>query len=395
MRLIETLRQGRFFRLKFATLYLLSQLKFIHPFLPKKVSKLLPLGWNNSMFWLTFTTGGRKVYMDYYSKLRVPASFQPKVKVDDPYQFSEEDIRFFYDNGYLGPFTIMSPEEASDLKEYIINLVQDSSSSVYSFEDGDFELDLKEKQSNGQNSVLSNKEVALMKMRWRDRYLDDERLRQIYKHPAITERCAHLLGLNLMLWRTQFFPKKSSNCGTPWHQATTYLSDDMTESVLKPQDSEELFQLTIWMALTDVTAEKGAMVVVPGSHKDVYPITAHEYKTKDNSAKEKNRFGTMSVSVEYPIEPKDIQCIEMKAGQFFMFSERLIHGSLANTQEEERWAINGRIVAPNTHIYSEKMLKEGHSYRVQNVSLLKLDKWKALVIRGEDNYGYNRVLVEK
>jgi len=395
MRLIETLRQGKFFRLKFATLYFLAKLKFTHRFLPKTVSHLLPLGWNHAMFWLTFKTAGRKVYMDYYAKLRIPTSFQPKVKVDEAYQFSEAEIRFFYDNGYLGPFTLMTPEEAGDLKKHIVDLVADTTSSVYSFEEGDFELDLKEKATNGQGNVLSNQQVALMRMRSRDRYLDDLRLRQMFKHPAITERCAQLLGPNLMLWRTQFFPKKSSNCGTPTHQATTNLSDKIIESVLEQRNDEELFQVTIWIALTDVTAEKGAMVVIPGTHKDVYPITAQEYKANTNSGQEKNRFGTMAVSVEYPIQPEQVQCIEMKAGQFFIFSERLIHGSLANTTQEERWAVNGRIVSPETRIYSEKMLKEGHSYRVQNVSLLKLDKWKTLMIRGEDTYGYNRVLVEK
>ncbi len=394
MKYIESLHSKPFFRFRFALLYLLSKIKFIHFLFPKELTEMLPIGWNNAMFWLTFKTGGRKVYMDYYTTLKVPSLFQPKVEVEDErYQFSEEDIHTFYKDGYLGPFTLMSQEEAQDLKAHIIDLAQNRPSSIYSWDAGDFELELNNGENSTPESIASNKQVAMMKMNWRDRYLDDFRLQDLFKDPEITERCAQLLGPNLMLWRTQFFPKSTTNCGTPWHQATTYLSDNMRESVLLPKKPEELFQVTIWLALTDVTPETGAMIVVPGSHLGVYPITAGDFDEK-NSKKEVDRLGTITVSLEYSIDPDKVKCIEMKAGQFFIFSERLVHGSLANIASETRWAMNGRIVKPDTRIYSKKMLREGHSYRIQNVSLLKLDKWKAMIIRGEDPFGYNRVLTK-
>ncbi len=92
------------FRCKLTVLYLLAKLKFIQILLPKQLRNELPIDWNNQMFWTAFLSGGEKIYFDYYSKLRSPVSYQPKIKVDSELQLTEKDIQFFYENGYLGPF---------------------------------------------------------------------------------------------------------------------------------------------------------------------------------------------------------------------------------------------------------------------------------------------------
>ena len=40
------------------------------------------------------------------------------------------------------------------------------------------------------------------------------------------------------------------------------------------------------------------------------------------------------------------------------------------------------------------MLEEGHSYSVEGVNKINLDNWKAALIRGQDCFGYNRLLEE-
>ena len=82
----------------------------------------------------------------------------------------------------------------------------------------------------------------------------------------------------------------------------------------------------------------------------------------------------------------------MAAGQFFIFSERALHGSLPNTTDEWRWAVNGRLVKPDTRLYTEKMLAEGHSYKVVGVNQISLDNWRAVLLRGEDRFHRNRLL---
>lgn len=382
-----------FFRLRWAGLYALSKLNFLHGFLPKDIRDRLPVGWNNQMFWLTFKTGGQKIYGDYYAPLREPNSYQPKVQVAEPYRLSEEDIRDFYDRGFIGPFTLMSPEEAEAFREHAL-AIANSPSKIYSYEDGDYGIGLSQQESlngNSTSSIPTNQEMAQKKMNWRDRHLEDEKILSLFTNPEVTERCAQLLGPDLVLWRTQFFPKSKSMCGTPWHQATTYLFDNMAENVVLPEDHSELFQLTVWIALTDTPKDKAPMAVVRGSHRGVYPMMGgEEFKPDPNAEREKNRLGTMSVTLDYEVKPEDVNVVEMKAGQFFIFSERAIHGSLDNYNDEWRWGLNGRVVPTHTRLYTDKMRNEGHSYRTNNIINLKLDKWKGILIRGEDRYGFNR-----
>ena len=255
------------FRLKIALGYTLAKLELLHFLLPEPAKEQLPSGWNSHMFWTAFKSGGRRIYADYYCQLKEPESYQPKVAVDGEYQLSEADIRFFYDNGYLGPFTLISPESANSLQAHFAEMLAAGESPVYPYSQGGFEIESQNKDKDS-DALKDHKRI----INTRDRYLDNSRLLDLFKNPGITERCAQLLGSDLMLWRTQFFAKQPGNPGTPLHQATTYLSDDLKESAVYPPDVEELFQVTAWVALTDATKENGCMKILPGSHKHLYPI---------------------------------------------------------------------------------------------------------------------------
>lgn len=385
-------RNKLLFRLTIAFSYLLVKLKFLQGLLPQKMKDRLPLGWNEPMFWLAFKSGGRKLHYDYYCQQREPDSYQPKVLVDEEYRLSEEEIRFFYEHGYLGPFTIMSPEEANLLKERLLERLENAESPIYPYSQGAYEILTKDK-SKPTDEQMSNEKIAMRGMNFRDRYLDNPILLNLFKHPALTERCAQLLGPDLLLWRTQFFPKPPQSPGTPLHQASTYLLDNRKESVVNPPDVEDLFQLTCWFALTDATKENGCMTVVSGSSQEIHPIKFDVFDPSQ-AGKGKGRFGNLQIEIDYPINDQDVQAIEMKAGQFYIFSERAIHGSLDNQTDKWRWGVNGRVVPTNTRLYSPKMLKEGHSYSIARVDKIKLDNWKAALIRGEDRFGYNKLLTK-
>ena len=370
-------------RPKLAFGYVLAKLRFLHGLLPKSSIDQLPLGWNNHMFWTAFKSGGYKVYLDYYCKLKTPDSYEPKVLVDREYRFSQEEIEFFYENGYLGPFDLMSSNEVEQVREHLLNHIHQES-SVYSYSQGDYEIQEKKQAAR-------NEDYVFKMMNSKDRHLDNPVLLSIFKNPAITERLAQLLGPDLMLWRTQFFRKYPGGSGTPWHQATTYLSDDLRNSVVYPPDRESLFQLTCWIALTDATKENGCMTIVPGTHKELYPMRTQNYYTK-KPGKEQTELSR--VEVDYPINAEDVKAIEMKAGQFYIFTERLIHGSQGNLTEDSRWSLTGRIVRPDTKLYSKKMLENSHNLRILDVNHMNLKNWKAVMIRGKDRFGYNRMLEE-
>lgn len=386
------------FRLKIAFDYFFVKFKIFQTLLPDTIKNSLPTGWNNQMFWVAFKSGGDKLYFDYYIKLKEPIDYKPKAIVDSKFELTEKDIKFFYENGYIGPFDLMPSDKAEQIKERLVKLVTKTESKIYSYSDNDFEFEGKNNQnlhsSKDKKIMNQNEQFVYERLNTKDRHLEDSVLLNLFKHPAVTERCAQLLGPNLILWRSQFFQKSPFSGGTKWHQASTWLFDNLQQSVVQPPDCEELFELTCWIALTDATKENGCMKLVAGSHKEIYPLKLKIEDTNKSDIEERI-FGGYQADIDCQINPQDEKVIQMKAGQFFIFTERAIHGSLDNVSDGWRWAVNGRISRTDTRIYTKKMLEENHDIKTFGVKTLKLDKWKAVLIRGEDNFGYNRLLEEE
>jgi chlorinating enzyme len=377
-----TLIRRWLFRFQISFGYFLVKLKFLTSLLPQQVKNRLPFGWNDQMFWTAFKSGGDKIYVDYCCPMPTPTSYQPKVEVAKPYLLSEEEIKFFYENGYIGPFDLVSSEQMADLKKRFLDTIHNQESQVYSYSQRGFQVKADSEQQ---------KQFAALKMGWRDRYLEIPELMDLFKQPEVTERCAQLLGEDLMVWRSQFFVCPPNGSPTPWHQGSLWLSDDLQECVLQPPDLEELCQLTCWVALTDSTIPKGAVALLPGTQKEIYPLNIR--RNLDKNKKELGE-GFLVAELDYQVNPEDVRPIEVKAGQFFIFTERVIHGSLKNQTQDARWGASVRVIRPDTIAYTQRMRQQGHSLRVQNITNLKLDKWRAVMIRGEDRFGYNRAVPE-
>ena len=384
-------RNKTLIRLKMVNSYLLVKLPWLQSLLPKKIIDKLPLGWTDEMFWQTFKSGGTSSYVDLPCQLKQPDNYQPQAKVAEQYQLTEAQIKSFYENGYIGPFTIISPEEAEVIREHLTQ-IQNTESSIYPYSQKAFTIEADDRDKS-KSKLRSNYETSLLAMNNRDRHLDNPQLLSLFQHPALTERCAQLLGENLLLWRSQFFPKAPGEKGTPFHQESAYLFDNLKEPVVYPTNTEELFQLTCWIALTKATKENGCMTVVKRTLQQIHPLKISQAHNTNQSEDEEKRFGTTKIQVDYPIDQNQVQSIEMQAGQFFIFCERSLHGSLPNiTTDEWRWAVSGRLVKPDTRLYTEKMLKEGHSYKIVGVSEIALDNWRAVLLRGEDRFRRNRLL---
>lgn len=372
-------------RVFFLVTYLLTKLKFL---LPKQVEEQLPTAWNNRMWWVAIKSGGDEIYGDYYCELKTPPSYKPKVEgVPEEFRLSEEDIKFFYENGYIGPFDLISEEEARDLEAYLKNLIENTESSIYPFSKGYYEID-GNKLKDINNAELSNFEAALKMINSRDRHLDEPRILNLFKKPAITERCAQLLGPDLMVWRSRFFSKQPGESGTAWHQASVYLSENMKTTTLQPPDLSELFQLTVFTSLSEASIENGCMTLIPGTNKKIYTYTV---ETFDPTKETKGRFGMRKIDVNYPIDPEKVKKIIMKPGQFYIFSERTIHGSLDNiSQDKSRFSLVCRVIRPETKVYDENIFKKGHGDTIYKVRKLNLENWRAVMIRGEDRVKVNR-----
>lgn len=374
------------FALRLAIFFFLSRLRFLHGLLPPRIREELPMGWNYKMFWTAFSTGGNKIYFDLYCRTKEPKNYKAKAKVKIPdFQLTEEQIRFFHENGYVGPFDLLSSDEVNELREYCFDVLNTDSQVI---REGDYYFQDGKKQSAllGGYDELSDeaKSYFLKRLNLVDRHLDSPKLLQLIKRPEIIERCAQILGENLITWRSQFFTKEAHKDGTPWHQANVWLFDDFKEPIVHLADVEELSQLTFWVAVTDVDKKSGCMKVIPGSHKEIYPINI------DHSGIN-SLYGFIGGSIDYPTESSPVDYIEMKAGQFFLFSERVIHGSVPNSTDDFGLAINCRVTRTDTQIHNQEVLKKG-AFSIDIYGMdLGLKNWGAVLLRGKDEYGLNRL----
>jgi len=361
--------------------YALARMKPLHPLLPKKVRYNLPTSWNWKML-STFVGSRRKnVYIDVHTKLDAPPSYAPAVKTDPRWAMSEADIRGFWERGFAGPFKLLESEEMRQVSPRMWQLWERDSRTYpcnsYTY------VGSSAKSSDA--TELDNETYARKGLNARDKHLEDDELMSLYAHPAIVERMAQLLGPDLLLWRSQFFPKYPGMGGTGWHQATSYLNETFRTATLKPRNLRKLFQLTAWVAVTDSTVQNGCMRFLPGTHRELLPMEVAEYDPVKHAGNKQDRFGTIVMRPALSgVEERAVN-MEMKAGEFVIFSERTMHGALPNvTTDDARLGMSARYIVPDVEIHNPWVLGEGGlSIAYLHIKNLNLDRWKIVQLRGE------------
>lgn len=331
-----------------AVLLLLRPFKFLHRFLPRDARDVLQ-SWTAEMMRVFVFSLGTKVYIDQTCTLIEPVSYEPLIDTQPELRLTPEQIRVFYERGFLGPFTLCSREEMIAIREEIMASLE-TPSAIYGFATG------------------------------RDRHLDCQAVYELVRRPELTERLAQILGPNLLLWRSQVFLKPPGAPEVTWHQASTYLMEETYRPTLYPPDRDRLFQLTTWLAFDDVDLANGCMQFVPGTHKHINIM--HLGGRRGSS------FGQANFQLAYDIDPAQVVNMEMQAGQFVIFSERTIHGSPANQSERRRWGMAFRTIRPDVLVYGDETL---HQVAYLNEEY-PLEKWGAVVLRGSDTAGRNRII---
>jgi non-haem Fe2+, alpha-ketoglutarate-dependent halogenase len=367
--------------------YALSRMRPLHALLPDRVRYKLPLSWNFEMLRSFLRYRRDRFYIDIATELHDPPSFAPRVEAPAPHALTPEQIRSFYDNGYLGPFTLVPREQMLTRVQRMWDL-WDAPSATYP--PGTFRY-AGDTATSKRPDEMSNEEYVRRFLNARDKHLQDLELLDLLTHPGVTDRVAQLLGPDLLLWRTQFFPKYAGMGGTGWHQASSYLNETMRVATLSPPDLTRLFQLTVWIAVNDSTPDNGCLRVVRGTQRRILPMALEDYDAAKHEANKSERFGTMVMRPADPLPEADVVDLPMQAGQFVIFSERVMHGSRANvTASDDRLAVNGRYIAPETAIHNPWVLGEGGlDIAYGRIEGLRLERWRAVLARGEDRVGAN------
>ncbi|MCC7334950.1 MAG: phytanoyl-CoA dioxygenase family protein [Pirellulaceae bacterium] len=156
-------------------------------------------------------------------------------------------------------------------------------------------------------------------------HLRFKRIYELVQHPAIVSAVSDLLGPNVVCWGSHFFckmPKDGKR--VPWHQDSTYWPLSPTKTV------------TVWLAIDDADPENANMKFIPRSH-------LHGLIDYDES---QDADTVLDLAVKNPQSYGDAEVdVALKAGQFSMHSDLLLHGSEANQSDRRRSGLTIRFAA--------------------------------------------------
>ncbi|MBT3267140.1 hypothetical protein HN371_08315 [Candidatus Poribacteria bacterium] len=216
-----------------------------------------------------------------------------------------DQVEQFRRDGYLGPFTLCSPEEMAGIAERL-----------------DADVFAAEPPRQGIHQ---------------SRHLDSRLVYDLCAHPAIISRMASIYGPDLLLWRSHFFLKETGALEVPWHQDTNYWP-------LEPP-----LNISAWVAIDDATVENACVHVIPGSHATVVPHVR---------SPEGMLFPEMA-DMEF-VDATTAVAMQLRAGEFFLFNERTVHRSEPNLSAHRRLGLAVRVTTPIVRVDSRRLFP-GHN----------------------------------
>ncbi|HKK16402.1 MAG TPA: phytanoyl-CoA dioxygenase family protein [Gammaproteobacteria bacterium] len=233
---------------------------------------------------------------------------KPELTMDESFTLTHEEVEHYHLQGYLGPFTLCTPEQMAEWRTSIENILRP-----------------------GLQSELPSmiQRLNYVMQQGFGRHHDQRMLFDIVTSPAIIDRMTSILGEDLLLWRTMFFIKESGAKKIPWHQ-------DYDDWPIEPY-----LVISAWIAIDEATKENGCIQLLPGSHREMLPLEPVIDDVIDGFPK-MVKPGTFDDS-----NPVDM---ELEPGQFFLFNERLLHRSAANNSEKRRMGLAVRCITPVVRI---------------------------------------------
>ncbi|WP_431873295.1 chlorinating enzyme [Amycolatopsis sacchari] len=275
----------------------------------------------------------------------------------------EADRKAFAEQGYIGPFTLWEPEEMTAWWKKTRKALLDP--------------------ANNARKAFDNPVNY-------DRHLDIPELSRLITEPEIVRRMQALIGPDLLCWRTEFFPKNPGDSGTGWHQVETYAIGEATTGMLEATERspEAPMELTAWVAFTEARKENGCMRVIPGSHRE-WRYDEHAPMKWNGAAKDNSFFGynydDIKLDKNWDPDQENVRDLEMRPGEFIIFTARCIHGSNPNTSRRQRMGFAIRTVPTHVRVYGgmTEFTEFGHHF--------DLDRHGCVLVGGQDEYGLNRM----
>ncbi|MBS1606281.1 MAG: phytanoyl-CoA dioxygenase family protein [Bacteroidetes bacterium] len=242
------------------------------------------------------------------------------------YRLTEEQLKFFADNGYLSNVRLLEEWQVDQLNDELAELIDPE------HPDNSLFHQFFSNSSTDPGSVLFH---ALGAWRIRPGFHD------VLWNPAFAMAASQLLNdQNVRFWHDQLFCKPARHGGVvAWHQDYSYWTR-----------TTPMQHLTCWVGLDDATTENGCMYYVPNSHR--WGLLEKPNLTGDME-------GLLSVLTEeqkanfHPIP------IELKKGCCSFHHPLLVHGSYENRSDRPRRAFVLNVFADGTISGSDEPLMPG------------------------------------
>ncbi len=234
-----------------------------------------------------------------------------------PKILTQAEIDQFWNDGYVFPFDCLSAAEAAAARARI--------EAYESTIEGDISRHLRVK--------------VHMAFTW---------LMEIARDPRMLDAVEDLIGPDILLYLSTFWFKDAHDPRyVSWHQDSAYYG-------LDPHDV-----ITLWLAFSDSTPANGCVRVLPRTHLGEGFVHTETHAADNLLARGQSIEGT-----------DDSNAVDMalKAGQFSLHHERLVHGSAPNTSDGRRLGMSFTFLPTRV-----RCLIEGRT---------------AMLMRGGDEYGH-------
>lgn len=239
-----------------------------------------------------------------------------------PLTLTENEIRFYKEEGYLLLPGLLSEADAAALRREV-------------------------------RDIMDQIGLPLTKLKQTTEYLADSALDALVNSEALRAVAAQLLGGPSRLYMP-FTAVKSGGGGGRFH----FHQDNQYTTFDGPG-------INLWIALQPMTPDNGCLQVVPRSHRDgTLPSTL----SGDGDSHKKVTF-----------EPTAFLPVRMRAGDCIAFSRLTVHGSGPNTTDEPRVAYAVQFHRDDVRIRQEdrwELLKDNPRYRTGPVAAITVPKGK-------------------
>jgi len=248
----------------------------------------------------------------------MPAEQSPKL--------SAEQQSFYAEKGYFSPQPVLGREEANGFQKRFQKYFD---------------------QYTDRLSCLLQRDRRIYMI---DTHLFLEWVFRIVSHATILDAVESVLGPNILVWGTQWFPKlPGDRAYVSWHQDGTYWG-------LHPPNVT-----TAWIAFSESTPANGCMRVVPGTH-NTPKLPQRETYAPNNML---SRGQEIAVEVD---ETKAVDLI-LQPGEMSLHHIGIIHGSGPNNSSRARIGLAVRYIGP-------EVMQDGPARDI------------VILVRGKDQYGH-------